>query len=131
MSPHYFHSVVDHVFKSVLGSSELIYIEDCCGHKIVDAAEILTAVFKSLKFVTDACCDLKITYQSYHWMDLGFVSGELKYDRKIAEFAISKYGEALRYASEVLQTDREVVALAVSDSWCVPEIECFYWAMER
>ena len=70
MSPHYFHTLVDHVFNSVLESPELIYIDDCCGHKIVDAAfdvieEHLAAIFKSLKFVIEACCEPKITYQSF------------------------------------------------------------------
>ena len=70
MSPHYFHSVVDHVSESVLGSPVLIYIDDCCGHKIVDASfdvieELLAAVFKSLKFVIEACCEPKITYKSF------------------------------------------------------------------
>ena len=59
MSPHYFHSVVDHVSKSVLGSPVLIYIDDCCGHKIDAAAfevieELLAAMFKSCKFVIEA-----------------------------------------------------------------------------
>ena len=53
MSPHYFHSVVDHVSKSVLGSPALIYVDDCCGHEIADAAfvvieELLAAIFKAV-----------------------------------------------------------------------------------
>ena len=66
MSPHYFYSVVDNVSSSVLGSPLLIYIDDCCGHKIAAAAafdvieELLAAMFKSCKFVIEACCDCKI-----------------------------------------------------------------------
>ena len=59
MSPHFFHSAVDHVSMSVLGSPVLIYIDDCCGHKIDAAAfevieELLAAMFKSCKFVIEA-----------------------------------------------------------------------------
>ena len=65
MSPHYFYSVVDSVSKSVLGSPVLIYIDDYCGHKIDAAAfdvieELLAAMFKSCKFVIEACCECKI-----------------------------------------------------------------------
>ena len=66
MSPHYFYSVVDNVSKSVLGSPLLTYIDDCCGHKIDAAAafelieELLAAMFKSCKFVIEACCECKI-----------------------------------------------------------------------
>lgn len=60
MSSHYFHSVVDQVSKSVLGSPVLIYIDDCRGHKIDAAAfdvieELLAAMFKSCKSVIEAC----------------------------------------------------------------------------
>ena len=55
MSPHYFHSVVDNVSKSVLGSPVLIYIDDCCGHKIDAAAfEVSQAEFFG-------CCLLTLT----------------------------------------------------------------------
>jgi hypothetical protein len=75
MSPHYFHSVVEHITKSVLGSPVLIYIDDCCGHDIADFAfdvieELLLGLgarlktfkwfFVSFKFVIKACCGCKI-----------------------------------------------------------------------
>ena len=65
MSPHYFYSVVDSVSKSVLGSPVLIYIDDCCGHKIDAAAfdvieELLAAMFKSCKFVIEACFVIEV-----------------------------------------------------------------------
>ena len=67
MSPHFFHSAVDHVSMSVLGSPVLIYIDDCCGHKIDAAAfdvieELLAALFKSCKFcghkIVDSAFDM-------------------------------------------------------------------------
>ena len=71
MSPHYFHSVVEPISKSVLGSPVLIYIDDCCGHDIADFAfdvieELLLGLGARLKtskwfsVVTKACCGCKI-----------------------------------------------------------------------
>ena len=53
------HSVVDHVSKSVLGSPVLIYIDNCCGHKIVDA---------SFDVIEE------------QWPDGGYIEGNLKND---------------------------------------------------
>ena len=96
MSPHYFHSVVDNVSKSVLGSPVLIFIDDCCGHKIDAAAfdvieELLAAMFKSCKFVIEACCECKIDA----------VGGEI----------------AVSFKFEIEVSDDELEPKCVEDAW--------------